>query len=70
MCASHLLRIVDNRAAKRNNNPRSNYLARYGGMDHSVAGEPTEPTTKLFPEWKKPARSVFLDNASSSSNSS
>jgi hypothetical protein len=39
MCASHLLRIVDNRAAKRNNKPRSNYLARYGGMDHSVAGE-------------------------------
>jgi hypothetical protein len=30
MCASHLLRIVDNRAAKRNNKPRSNYLARYG----------------------------------------
>jgi hypothetical protein len=43
MCASHLLRIVDNRAAKRNNNPRSIYLARYGRMDHSVAGEPTEP---------------------------
>ena len=43
MCASHLLRIVDNRATKRNNNPRSIYLARYGGMDHSVAGEPTEP---------------------------
>jgi hypothetical protein len=41
MCASHLLRIVDNRAAKRNNKPRSNYLARYGGMDHSIADEPT-----------------------------
>jgi hypothetical protein len=32
------------RAAKRNNKPRSNYLARYGGMDHSVAGEPTRKT--------------------------
>ncbi len=43
MCASHLLRIVDNRAAKRYDKLRSNYLARYGGMEHSVAGKPTEP---------------------------
>jgi hypothetical protein len=31
------------RAAKRNNKPRSNYLARYGGMDHSVAGPRDTP---------------------------
>ena len=43
MGASHLLRIVDNRAAKRNNKLRSNHLAHYGGVDHSIAGEPTEP---------------------------
>ncbi|MEY2394784.1 MAG: hypothetical protein QOF94_1129 [Acidobacteriaceae bacterium] len=47
MCASHLLRIVDNRAAKRNNKPRSNCLARYGAWPTLLLASQRSPAVRF-----------------------